>query len=133
MAMKDEAYYRMLLARSFDEELDRTEAEVLKEELVRSGTLRKEAAQLRKLRQVLESLPKPSDEAFTDGVMRRIGTVAEHHLSSRWLNWAAAASAAIILMAGLSIYWSAGSLSTEALVGISELAPEDALTLLQAY
>lgn len=133
MAMKDEAYYRMLLARSFDEELDRTESEVLKEELVRSGTLRKEAAQLRKLRQVLESLPKPSDEAFTDGVMRRIGTVAEHHLSSRWLNWAAAASAAIILMAGLSIYWSAGSLSTEALVGISELAPEDALTLLQAY
>jgi hypothetical protein len=131
--MKDEAYYRMLLARSFDEELDRPEAEALKEELIRSGTLRKEAAQLRKLRQALESLPKPSDETFTDGVMRRIGTVAEHHLSIRWLNWAAAASAAIILMAGLSIYWSAGSLSTEALVGISELAPEDALTLLQAY
>ncbi|MEQ8702540.1 MAG: hypothetical protein RIC19_01410 [Phaeodactylibacter sp.] len=131
--MKDEAYYRGLLSRSFDEELGQAESKALEKALLQSRELREESARLRNLREAFRSFPKPSDEAFTEAVMRQIEQSDVYRFPAYWLQWAAAASAAIILIAGISIYWSAGSLTAEALVGVSELSPEDAVTLLQAY
>lgn len=133
MAMKDEAYYQDLLARSFDEELEGEDRADLDQALRTSYELQQQAVHYQKLREAFHSLPAPESDAFTDAVMQRVKQTAADRLPVRWLYWAAAASVAVILLAGISVYWSAGSFSTDALVGVSELAPEDAVTLLQAY
>lgn len=133
MAMKDDAYYQDLLARSFDEELEDEDRADLEQALQSSFELRQQAAQYRKLRKAFRSMPAPESNAFTDAVMLKVRQTAADLLPVRWLYWAAAASVAVILLAGISVYWSAGSFSPDALVGVSELAPEDAVTLLQAY
>jgi hypothetical protein len=133
MAMKDEAYYQGLLARSFDEELVGEDRADLEQALRTSFELRQQADQYRKLREAFRSVPAPESSAFTDAVMQSVKQAAADRLPVRWLYWAAAASVAVILLAGVSVYWSAGSFSPDALVGVSELAPEDAVTLLQAY
>ncbi len=133
MAMKDEAYYQGLLARSFDEELDDGDRADLEQALRTSFELRQQAGQYRKLREAFRSMPAPESKAFTDAVMQKVKQTVADRVPVRWLYWAAAASIAVILLAGGSVYWSAGSFSPDALVGVSELAPEDAVTLLQAY
>lgn len=133
MAMKNEAYYRDLLARSLDEELNGEEQAELEQELQRSLRLREEAVQYDQIREAFRSVKQPVDEAFTERVMQKAEQAVTVHLPARWLHLAVAASVAIILLTGASIYWSEGSFSTDALVGVSELAPEDAVTLLQAY
>ena len=131
--MNEKDDLRHLLARSYDEKLEPEEEKVLEEALLYNEWLRVEAAQFKQLREALQSWSVPSANDFTDKVMQQVEDSAAYRLPRHWLQWTAAASAAIILIAGISIYWTSGSLSTEALLGVSELAPEDAVTLLQAY
>ncbi len=131
--MKDRSYHQDLLARSMDEDLPAAQAAELHRALAESAVLRREREQLIRLRGALQSVPRPQDRAFTDQVLKRVQQPAGLQVPRRWGAAAAAACAAIIVIAALSVYLSAGSLSQEALLGVSELAPEDAVTFLQDY
>lgn len=131
--MKDITYYQDLLARSLDEALPAGQAVELRQALAESAALHRERAQLLRLRGALQAVPRPSDAAFTEQVLKRISNRSALLVPLQWGATAAAACAAIIITAAMSIYLSAGSLSQEALLGVSELAPEDAVTLLQDY
>lgn len=121
------------LYRSFDEGLSPEEQQQLEAALAASESLRAEQQRLQLLRQSLSSLQPEASEAFTDAVMGRLNADRTTIIPLRWLVQVAAACVLIILLAGLSIYTTEGSLSAEALSGLSELYPEDAPVLLADY
>lgn len=133
MAINENERQLAWLYRSFDEGLSPEEQQQLEAALAASESLRAEQQRLQVLRQSLSSLQPEASEAFTDAVMARFNTDRANVIPLRWLAQVAAACVLIILLAGLSIYTTEGSLSAEALSGLSELYPEDAPILLADY
>lgn len=133
MAINENERQLAWLYRSFDEGLSPEEQQQLEAALAASESLRAEQQRLQVLRQSLSSLQPEASEAFTDAVMARFNTDRANVIPLRWLVQVAAACVLIILLAGLSIYTTEGSLSAEALSGLSELYPEDAPILLADY
>lgn len=133
MAINENERQLAWLYRSFDEGLSPEEQQQLEAALAASESLRAEQQRLQVLRQSLSSLQPEASEAFTDAVMARLNADRANVIPLRWLVQVAAACVLIILLAGLSIYTTEGSLSAEALSGLSELYPEDASVLLADY
>lgn len=133
MAINENERQLAWLYRSFDEGLSPEEQQQLEAALATSESLRAEQQRLQLLRQSLSSLQPEASEAFTDAVMARLNADRANVIPLRWLVQVAAACVLIILLAGLSIYTTEGSLSAEALSGLSELYPEDAPVLLADY
>ncbi len=116
-----------LLCKQEEGLLNEEEARLLNRALAASAGLQEEQERIRKLRALLRQQPVafPAD-GFAEQVEARIFSRGQ-----QWLWQAAAAAAIVFVMAGLSIYYSSGSLAAEAWLGTSGLQPEDAVTLLE--
>ncbi|MCO6478187.1 MAG: hypothetical protein J5I94_16265 [Phaeodactylibacter sp.] len=128
--MKKEKIQELLL-RSFEEELSGEESSRLEAALEASAELRREKQQVEKLRQMLSALQAGPDESFVDVVMEKVNTSPVEATLLSLLPRAAAACLIIILLTLIGIYLAEGSLTTDAIIGVSNLAPEDAYTYLQ--
>ncbi|MCB0569260.1 MAG: hypothetical protein KDC66_05835 [Phaeodactylibacter sp.] len=121
---------RALLLRAMDGQLGQEEQAELQLALAASETLRREQAQLEKMRGMLASLrPEPS-QAFTGRVMN---AVRQRQRETRILTWVTRVAAACLLIFALgllSLYWPEGRLDTDAVLGLDSLSPDDAVTLL---
>ena len=127
--MKKETINELLL-RSFDQELSAGEKARLDAALAGSEELRLEKQRLEKVRYLLGSLQAEPQRGFANSVMARLkASTAEATLLS--LLPRAAACLIILLLALAGIYLAEGSLSTDAIIGVANLAPEDAYTYLE--
>jgi len=120
-----------LLLRSFDQELSPEERAGLDAALADSEALRREKQQLEKLRNLLGGLRAEADRTFAGKVMSKLGASPVEATLLSLLPRAAAACLIILLLTLIGIYLSEGSLSTDAIIGVSNLAPEDAYTYLE--
>jgi hypothetical protein len=111
MAINENERQLAWLYRAFDEGLSPEEQQQLEAALAASESLRAEQQRLQVLRQSLSSLQPEASEAFTDAVMARLNADRANVIPLRWLVQVAAACVLIILLAGLSIYTTEGSLS----------------------
>ena len=120
-----------LLLRSFDEELSPEERAGLDAALADSEALRREKQQLEKLRNLLGGLQAEVDRTFAGKVMSKVSISPVEATLLSLLPRAAAACLIILLLTLIGIYLAEGSLSTDAIIGVSNLAPEDAYTYLE--
>jgi ferric-dicitrate binding protein FerR (iron transport regulator) len=118
--------YVDLLYRAQDAPLSPEEERELSQALEQSAELRATQERLLKLRKALSDLQPAPDPAFTGKVMARM---EEGALLQPWLRRVAAACFLLIAAAFVSLYLSEGSLSTDTLIGVEELQPEDATAL----
>lgn len=128
--MKKENINELLLL-SFDQELSPEERAGLDAALADSEALRREKQQLEKLRDLLGGLRAEADRTFAGKVMSKLGASPVEATLLSLLPRAAAACLIILLLTLIGIYLSEGSLSTDAIIGVSNLAPEDAYTYLE--
>ena len=128
--MKKENIQELLL-RSFEQPLPAEERARLDAALAGSEALQREKQQLEKLRFMLGSLQEEPNRSFTDEVMARLNTSPVEATLLSLLPKAAAACLAIILLTLVGIYIAEGSLSADAIIGVSGLSPEDAYTYLE--
>lgn len=124
-----------LLVRSFDNELTESEERRLEKALEVSAELRAEREALLRMRQVLKAFEPGVPQEFSEQVMQKISTLQRLRESFsaamvELLPRVAAACILVLLIILVSIYWSEGSLTTDALVGISDVSPEEAVTAL---
>ena len=115
-----------LLYRAQDHPLSPAEERELALALEQSPALRAERGQLLRLRAVLGQMKPPARTDFTAQVMAQVEARA---VSLRWLRRVAAACLLLLAGAFLTLYLSEGSLSTDTLIGVQELKPEDATAL----
>jgi anti-sigma factor RsiW len=123
-----------LLIYSLDNELSAEEQQQLDQALASSAELQAEQERLLAIRQALASHTIPADNTFADAVMQQLEEERETGVEARILQLfpkVAAACVVLVLIAMLGIYFSEGSLSTEAIVGVQDLAPEDAYSYLE--
>ncbi len=120
-----------LLLRSFDEELSPEERAGLDAALADSEALRLEKQQLEKLRNLLGGLQAEVDRTFAGKVMSKVSISPVEATLLSLLPRAAAPSLIFLLLTLIGIYLAEGSLSTDATIGVSNLAPEDAYTYLE--
>jgi hypothetical protein len=120
-----------LLLRSLEEELSQADQGKLAAALEQSAELRRERKALLRLRAQLRDLSAPPDPAFADRLQLRLERSATPviHLQ-RYAYSILAACLVLLLGVCLSLYGMEGGLSTEILVGIQDLSPEDAYTLI---
>lgn len=128
--MKKESIHDLLL-RSFDQELSTEEAARLDAALSGSEDLQQEKRQLEALRQLAGELKVAPVDGFADGVLAKLHTSPVEATLLSLLPRAAAACLIILLITLAGIYLTEGSLSTDAIIGVSNLAPEDAYTYLE--
>ena len=128
--MKKETIEELLL-RSFEQQLSAEERGRLDAALAGSEELRREQQQLEKVRHWLGSLQATPKNGFVDGVMKELNTSPVEATLLSILPRAAAACLIILLLALAGIYLAEGSLSTDAIIGVANLAPEDAYTYLE--
>ena len=122
-----------LLIYSLDNELSADEQRQLDQALTASAELCAEQERLLAIRQALASHTIPADNTFANAVMQQLEE-KETGVEARILQLfpkVAAACVVLVLIATLGIYFSEGSLSTEAIVGVQDLAPEDAYSYLE--
>ncbi|MCO6491829.1 MAG: hypothetical protein J5I98_25665 [Phaeodactylibacter sp.] len=128
--MKKETINELLL-RSFDQELSGEERTRLEAALAGSEALRREKSQLEALRQMLGGLRAEPTAGFADEVLGKLNTSPVEATLLSILPPAAAACLIVLLLTLIGIYLAEGSLSTEAIIGVNNLAPEDAYTYLE--
>lgn len=123
-----------LLIFSLDNELSAEEQHQLDQALAEDTELRTEQDRLLMIREALSAHTVSADVAFADEVMQSLETANETGIEARILQLfpqVAAACIVLVLIAMLGIYFSEGNLSTEAIVGVQDLAPEDAYSYLE--
>ena len=128
--MKKETIEELLL-RSFEQKLSAEERGRLDAALAGSEALRREQQQLEKVRHLLGSLQAAPKTGFVDGVMKEINTSPVEATLLSILPRAAAACLIVLLLTLIGIYMAEGSLSTDAIIGVNNLAPEDAYSYLE--
>lgn len=124
-----EEQYELLL-KSMDQSLAAAEKKQLENALANSEALRKEQQALLNLRRVLSAKtisPTPAD--FSQGILQSIQRPKVVQLNN-WMPQIAAACLILLCTTLISIYAMEGTLSTEALLGVQDLSPEEAYTLL---
>ena len=125
-----------LLVRSLDEDLSLEEYQVLDEALSDSEELRTKKAELQKLRLLLSEQKEEASLSFVNKVLEKTletsNSVQKGFQSTLVYLFPRVAAALVILMLGslLSIYVSEGNLSSEAIVGVADIYPEEAYTIL---
>lgn len=115
-----------LLYRAQDDALLPEEKQELALALKHSPKLRDERDKLQRLRSLLAGVPLDESNDFTNQVLAKI---QERAVPQRWLQRVAAACLLLIAGAFLTLYLSEGSLSTDTLIGLEELQPEDVMAL----
>lgn len=126
----DKDYLRSLLYRALDAPLLPEEAQVLAHALELYPDLQAEQEELRRLRQDLHNWSVSETPAhFSESVLKRAHAVRVLRLQD-WAPQIAAACLAGVIAFLLSIYFGEGSLDTTAILGLEELSPEEAFTLL---
>ena len=133
--MKDKAL--KLLIRSLDNELSLEERGQLDQYLESSKALRKEKALLEEMRAGLTELKVPADDRFADQIIRTLSVQKESdgnvNLQAMIMNLfpkVAAACIFAVVVTVLATFFMEGSLSLEAFIGVHDLLPEDAYSLL---
>jgi len=125
-----------LLLKSFDLELSEEETKQLADALKASPELQKEQADLLKMRRLFIDFKVEKEDQFVTNIMEAIGReeiVAKrpiiHHLSVIYSK-SIAACVLILMSFMLYIYLSEGNFETAALVGITDLSPDEAYSFL---
>lgn len=119
-----------LLIRSLDEPLDTAEAKDLAVALQLSSELREEKRQLLAMRELLKDMGNIAAPNIADAVIKEVQRPVLSRQLSHMLPKVAAACILLLLGGILGIYFSEGSLSAEAIIGVNELSPEDVYTYL---
>lgn len=124
-----EAQYEILL-KSLDQTLSASEQALLDQALAKSDALQTAKVALINMRSLLaqKSISETPDD-FSQGILQGIQRPKVIQLNS-WMPQIAAACLILLCTALISIYTMEGTLSTEALLGIQDLSPEEAYTLL---
>ena len=128
--MKDKNYIKELLYRSLDTSISRKEEQNLAEGLIRFPELETERNQLLRMREALAAMKvstTPTD--FSESVLAKRQPPQVIPLQ-RWAPQIAAACVLVLLSCVLSIYFGEGSLDMTSVLGVEELSPEEAYTLL---
>ncbi len=128
--MKKETIQELLL-RSFEQELSAEEQGRLDAALAGSEELRREQQQLKKVRHLLGSLQAAPNSGFVDSVMEELNTSPVEATLLSILPRAVAACLIVLLLTLIGIYIAEGSLSADAIIGVNNLAPEDAYSYLE--
>jgi hypothetical protein len=121
-----------LLLRSITEPLSTDEQEQLNTALKRSEDLRREQEQLKYTRALVQQAIPAADPGFSKRVLQRLDKGRKDvALVVQLFPRVAAACVAVIFALSLFLYFEAGSLSTEALVGLQDLSVEEAVALIE--
>jgi len=124
---------RALLIRSFDEPLLPEEEKQLKEALNQSEELRKEKNELEAVRTLMSDYSPSLGDGFSKTVLDRIEAMADdsnlYHLFKRF----AFGGVAAILVLLISVYFTDGNLSTDSLLGLSDLSADNILLALSSF
>jgi len=124
---------RALLIRSFDEPLLPEEEKQLKEALNQSEELRKEKNELEAVRTLMSDYSPSLGDGFSKTVLDRIEAMADdnnlYHLFTRF----ALGGVAAILVLLISVYFTDGNLSTDSLLGLSDLSADNILLALSSF
>lgn len=121
---------KKLLLRSLTEDLSPQEQVRLNSALAESETLRTEREHLLVTRNLVRQAVPPPDLGFSHRVMQRLEKGRkEVALVVQLFPRVAAACIAVVLALGLFLYFEAGSLSADALVGLEDLSVEEAVAL----
>lgn len=119
-----------LLLRSITEELSTEEQQQLNTALAESEDLREERDQLIYTRDLVIQAVPTADPAFSQRVLQRLDKGRkEVALVVQLFPRVAAACAAVVLILSIFLYFEAGSLSTDALVGLQDLSIDEAVAL----
>lgn len=126
-----------LLIYSLDNELSPQEKKQLDQYLTDSAALRQEKALLLQIREGLSGLQAEPDNHFADQIVRQLSTskdpVQHPGLQVLIMNLfpkVAAACVIVLVAAVLTTFFVEGNLSLEAFIGVQDLSPEDALSLM---
>lgn len=122
-----------LLLHSLDHELTEAEQLELGAALEASAELRAEQKALLEMRAALTNFSVEADPAFVDDLMQQLPSEKTVYISGsirKLFPKVAAACVLVLLLSVLSIYFTEGNLSVEAIVGIQDLSPEDAYSYL---
>ena len=122
-----------LLTLSLDTVLPADQKSALENALRNQPWLREEQRRLKEFRARLRSMEAPFNEAFADAVMDRLekeeeGTRAKGIV--RLFPKVAAACAIFLLGFALNIYVSNGNLTFDSIIGLEDLSPDEAYSLL---
>jgi len=123
--MKD---LKKLLLRSYDDELSQAEKDVLEKGLAESQELRDEQTAIETMRKTLGNFSPEFKTGFSDRVMQQVENIdfrTSIPIYSVFKRVALSGAAAIIALL-ISIYYTDGSLSLDALYGLYEYAPDEA-------
>ncbi|MEL6923436.1 MAG: hypothetical protein AAFO94_05250 [Bacteroidota bacterium] len=125
-----------LLAYSLDNELSAEQQQILDKAFAKYPDLLKEREELLQLRQLLGRQRLSPNKQFVNTVLEGIAT--EHRPTEKSLSGSlvqlfpkvAAACVIVLLVSLLNLYLNGDGWSTEALLGLSELTPDDAYSIL---
>ncbi len=128
----DQALYNLLVA-SFDRDLSDEEQAALNQGLETSEELRKEQVVLQQMREITAAHSPEFAPFFSGRVMHKIEALhqpTKEPVLAKWLTKmfpkVALSGVAVILLVLVSTYFVEGSFSLDTLLGISEVAAEDA-------
>lgn len=119
---------KKLLLRSYDDNLSPTEKEALEKELLESQDLKNEQIAIESMRKTLGNFTPEFEAGFSDRVMQQVENIdfkTSIPIYSVFKRVALSGAAAIIALL-ISIYYTDGSLSLDALYGLYEYAPDEA-------
>ena len=125
----DQALYNLLLA-SFDRALSDEEQLALNQGLETSAELRKEQAKLQKIRDLVSEQSPEFEPFFAGRVLHKIEALEKERGIANWMTRmfpkVAVSGIAVIVLLIASTYFMEGSFSLDTLLGIAEVATEDA-------
>ena len=124
-----EEHYALLL-KSLDQTLHPDEQNQLDQALAQSEDLRREKKSLMALRLALSRQAVSTTPSNFSQVIWQKVQQPKVILLNRWMPQIAAACLILLCTALIGIYTLEGTLSTEALLGIQDLSPEEAYTLM---
>jgi len=124
-----------LLIRSFDETLLPGEAEKLEKALLHSEELRREKKELEDMRRLLSEFSPSFDSGFSQSVLEKtayIDEATDTGLYPLFKRFALGAVAAIVLLL-VSVYFTDGTISTDAVLGLTDLTSDNLLLALSTF
>lgn len=119
-----------LLLYSLDNELTPAQQVHLEKALAESETLRQEKEQLIQMRALVADLRVRRDRSFPERIMNRLHQKEKRGFFSDIVSLSPKVAAACILFTiatTVGVYLHEGSLSTDVIIGIEDLTPEDAI------
>ncbi len=124
---------RELLIRSFGEPLLPEEEKQLKEALKQSEALRKEKNELEAVRTVMSDYSPSFGDGFSKTVLDRIEAMTDDSNLYQLFKRFALGGVAAILVLLISVYFTDGNLSTDSLLGLSDLSTDNILLALSSF